>query len=204
MGVAVAEAHKRAAGPRCARLSPCSCEGWKTWSVDTDVWRLADYARQSSYSDPGRHAGLFDDVPPTIESVSAMSRNIVVHYRAAGVDLPPQSRPDVDLRWIEAILTTDQHRHHVPLDQERPVEHRVQGCCRDHSLLAIAALRHHDVPAQSGRIRLLPGRRLARRPRRRRGLGGGLLATVRSRGCRVRYRRCRTRPTSLLHLTVRS
>ena len=117
--------------------------------MDTDVWRLADYVRQSSYSDPGRHAGLFDDVPPTIASVSAMSRNIVVHYRAAGVDLPPQSRPDVDLRWIEEILTTDQDRHHVPLDTERPAANRVQGCCRDHSLLAIAALRHHGVPARS-------------------------------------------------------
>jgi hypothetical protein len=78
-----------------------------------------------------------------------MSRNIVVHYRAAGVDLPAQSRPDVDLRWIEAILTTDQRRHHAPLDNDRPVEARVQGCCRDHSLLAVAALRHHNVPARS-------------------------------------------------------
>src|SRR5213076_2445200 len=26
---------------------------------------------------------------------------------------------------------------------------RVQGCCRDHSLLAVAALRHHRVPART-------------------------------------------------------
>ena len=68
--------------------------------------------------------------------------NVVVHYRASGRELPQQSRSDVDLRWIEAILATDQRRHHdAPLDSERPVEARVQGCCRDHSLLAVAALR---------------------------------------------------------------
>ncbi len=78
-----------------------------------------------------------------------MARNVIVHYRAAGVDLPRQSRRDVDLRWVEAILSTDRERHHAPLDEERPVEARVQGCCRDHSLLAVAALRHHDVPART-------------------------------------------------------
>ena len=78
-----------------------------------------------------------------------MARNVVVHYRASGVDLPRQTRRDVDLRWIESILSTDQERHHAPLDKERPVEARVQGCCRDHSLLAVAALRHHNVPART-------------------------------------------------------
>ena len=117
--------------------------------MDADALRLAEYARQSRYSDPGRHAELFDDVPPTVESVSAMARNVVVHYQASGVDLPRQSQRDVDLRWIDAILSTDQERHHAPLGTERPVEARVQGCCRDHSLLAVAALRHHNVPART-------------------------------------------------------
>jgi hypothetical protein len=111
--------------------------------------RVADYARQTVCSDPGLYGDLFDDIEPTIESVSAMARNIVVHYKSAGVALPTQSRHDVDLRWVDAILATDQEKHHAPLDQERPVESRVQGCCRDHSLLAITALRHHNVPARS-------------------------------------------------------
>jgi hypothetical protein len=115
---------------------------------DRGVW-VAECATQSAYSDPGCHAELFDDVQPTIASVSAMARNLVVHYQASGLDLPQQLRRDVDLRWVEAIVATDQRRHRAPLDAERPVEARVQGCCRDHSLLAIAALRHHHVPARS-------------------------------------------------------
>jgi hypothetical protein len=117
--------------------------------VTVDGLRLAEYARQSTYSDPGCYAELFDDVEPTIASVSRMARDVVVHYRASGRELSQQSRADVDLRWVEAILATDQRRHHTPLDSERPVEARVQGCCRDHSLLAVAALRHHKVPART-------------------------------------------------------
>ena len=110
---------------------------------------VAGYATQSPYSDPGRHTRLLDDVPPTPEAVSAMARNVVVHYQASGVELPAATRPDVDLRWVEAIFETDQRRHHAPLARERPVAARVQGCCRDHSLLAVAALRHHGVPART-------------------------------------------------------
>src|ERR687898_951834 len=31
----------------------------------------------------------------------------------------------------------------------RRTEDLVQGCCRDHTLLAVAALRHHGMPARS-------------------------------------------------------
>ena len=115
-----------------------------------DGWgRVSDDAQQSLYSDPGEYASLFDTVEPTIAGVSAMARNLIVHYQASGVELPAESRRDIDLRWIEPILGTDQQRHHAPLDRERPAEARVQGCCRDHCLLAVAALRHHGVPART-------------------------------------------------------
>jgi hypothetical protein len=78
-----------------------------------------------------------------------MSRNVVAHYRAQASELPESSRPDVSLRWIEAVLATDQDRNRAPLTAERQVADRVEGCCRDHALLAVAALRHHGVPARS-------------------------------------------------------
>lgn len=78
-----------------------------------------------------------------------MARNVVAHYRASAEALPDESRDDISLRWIDAILETDQGRHNWPLTVDRPIEQRVQGCCRDHTLLAIAALRHHGVRARS-------------------------------------------------------
>jgi Transglutaminase-like superfamily len=117
--------------------------------MTTDPPAIVDHAAQSSYSDPGQWAGLFDDITPTVTSVSTMSRNLVAHYRAQAAELPDSSRDDISLRWTDAILDIDQRRHNAPLTDERAVGERVQGCCRDHTLLALSALRHHEVPARS-------------------------------------------------------
>ncbi len=117
--------------------------------MSTDPLAVVDHSVHTPYSDPGTWADLFDEVEPTIHAVSAMARNVVVHYRASGRELPEHSRQDISLRWVGAILETDQSRHHEPLAVERPPTDRVQGCCRDHTLLSVAALRHHGVPARS-------------------------------------------------------
>jgi len=109
---------------------------------------VGDHTRQTEYSDPGEWAVLFDAIDPTVEAVSAMARNVVAHYRAQAAELPESSRGDISLRWVVAILDTDQHRNPQPLTVERAVSKRVQGCCRDHSLLAVTALRHHGIPAR--------------------------------------------------------
>jgi hypothetical protein len=107
------------------------------------------HARQSPYSDPGRFAHRFDDIDPTVEVVSSLARNLIVHYRTRNWGLPAASVTDINLRWVAEILATDHHRHGQPLTLPRPAERRVQGCCRDHTLLAVAVLRHHGVPARS-------------------------------------------------------
>ena len=117
--------------------------------MTTDPPAVIDHSVQSACSDPRRWAGLFDAITPTPASVSGMARNLVAHYRAQAGELPESSRDDVALRSIDAILDTDQRRHNEPLTTERAVGDRVQGCCRDHTLLAVSALRHHGVPARS-------------------------------------------------------
>jgi hypothetical protein len=108
-----------------------------------------DLVQQSPFSDPARLGGLFDDIAPTVEAVSDVARNVIVHYREAASVLPDGTRDDINLRWIDDILAVDQFRHGTPLIEERPEAHRVQGCCRDHSLLSVAILRHHGVPART-------------------------------------------------------
>lgn len=56
---------------------------------------------------------------------------------------------EVDARWVERILDIDQRRFGVPLHVPRPEAERVVGCCRDVTLLTVAALRHHGVSARS-------------------------------------------------------
>ena len=119
--------------------------------MTSDAPSVVDHSAHSVYSDPGGWASLFDEVEPGIEAVSVMARNVVAHYRAQADELPTSSRDDISLRWVDAILATDQRRHGTPLATERVVRDRVQGCCRDHTLLAVAALRHHGVAAR-GRV----------------------------------------------------
>ncbi|MET7865332.1 transglutaminase domain-containing protein [Micromonospora taraxaci] len=108
-----------------------------------------DYRQHSPYSDPGRHAALLDAVPADIATVAATVRNVIVHYRAGGVELPPDRLEEVNCRWVDRILDTDQSRFPLPLAAERPAADRVAGCCRDHTMLSVAVLRQHGIPSRS-------------------------------------------------------
>lgn len=110
---------------------------------------LDDYRKHSPYSDPGRHGGLLDAVATDIPTVAATVRNVIVHYRAGGVELPDDRLEEVNCRWVDRILDTDQSRFPLPLAAERPAVDRVAGCCRDHTLLSVAVLRQHGIPSRS-------------------------------------------------------
>jgi hypothetical protein len=91
---------------------------------------LAAFARQSVYSDPGRHARVLAVVPSDIETICETSRNVIAHYRAELADILPEERRDeIDSRWLEVILDIDQQRHQLPLTHDRPITGRVAGCC---------------------------------------------------------------------------
>lgn len=107
------------------------------------------YSQHSRYSDPGAHAQLLQAVPPDLSTVCAVAQNTIAHYRAASVPLPSSSNADINARWLSRILDLDQQRHGMPLQHERPEAERVQGCCRDHTLLAVSILRQHGIPARS-------------------------------------------------------
>ena len=117
--------------------------------MTTDPSAVVDHAAQSSYSDPGRWRDSSTTSHPPSLRCRRCRANLVAHYRAQAAELPDSSRDDISLRWTDAILDIDQRRHNAPLTDEHAVGERVQGCCRDHSLLAISALRRHDVPARS-------------------------------------------------------
>ncbi len=110
---------------------------------------LAAYATNTAYSDPGANAGLLAGLPTEPAGLSAVARNVIVHYRASACELPASSRDDIDGRWLETMLDTDQRRHPKPLTEPRPEPQRVQGCCRDHTLFCVGALRTNGVPARS-------------------------------------------------------
>jgi hypothetical protein len=113
------------------------------------VRSVVDHAVHTPYSDPGRHAALLVDVPTDPPGLSAVARNVIVHYRASGHELPVETRDEINARWLEDTLAADQRRHPWPLATPRNVTDRVQGCCRDHSLFCVGALRSHGIPART-------------------------------------------------------
>jgi Transglutaminase-like superfamily len=113
------------------------------------VAAVIDHAAHTAYSDPGEYGALVGELPIDPGALSAVARNMVVHYRASGHELPESTRDEINSRWVERILAADQSRHPEPLDEPRLLTDRVQGCCRDHTLFCVAALREHAIPARS-------------------------------------------------------
>jgi len=114
---------------------------------------LHDYTQQSPYSDPREYAGLLttlpSDQPADLGKLAAVVRNLIGHYRAAKVPYPPERLKEVDNRWIDRMLAADRSRFDTSLDAPRAEADRVVGCCRDFTLLTVAALRAGGVPARS-------------------------------------------------------
>lgn len=107
------------------------------------------YLRHSEFSDPGRHRARIAALPGDLAALNAASRNVIGHYRAELEDLPEARWSEVDSRWLETILDVDAGRHEAPLDVPRSLNDRVAGCCRDHSLFVVGALRDRAIPARN-------------------------------------------------------
>lgn len=107
------------------------------------------FARHSAYSDPGRFAHLLEALPPGPEAAGAAARNLIMHYRGSGIDVPVERRHEIDCRWVDAILEVDQRRHGTALMEPRELADRVAGCCRDFALFAVSVLRQQGIPART-------------------------------------------------------
>jgi len=110
---------------------------------------LAAYATHSPYSDPGPFRPLLSALPADTAAVQEAACNAVIHYRGRAGELFDGQDADIDLRWMADILRVAQERSAAPLTHPRPAHEQVAGCCRDHTLLAVAALREHGIPARS-------------------------------------------------------
>ncbi|MEU4608702.1 transglutaminase domain-containing protein [Kribbella sp. NPDC023972] len=108
-----------------------------------------DYAVQTSYSDPGVYAHLYDALPDDVAGIAAVIRNLVIHYRGGGIQFTGDRLAEIDHRWVSSMLATDQKRNGKPLAEPRDPFDRIVGCCRDYTLLTVSALRHKGIPARS-------------------------------------------------------
>jgi hypothetical protein len=106
------------------------------------------YATQSAMSDPGKYAYLFDSLPDDIPGLCRVVQGIYVHYYS-GTKFPPSHKRQVDTRNMSKILAKIVEMDERPLTEERHVQRRFVGCCRDASLLLCSMLRHRGIPART-------------------------------------------------------
>ncbi|MEU8185973.1 transglutaminase domain-containing protein [Micromonospora carbonacea] len=109
----------------------------------------SSWSVHSVYSDPGRHRALFAELRGEVPRICAAARNVIAHYRIELPELPPARHDEIHSRWLEAILELDQERHPGPLTTPRATAEKVAGCCRDHVLFVVGALRDRGVAARS-------------------------------------------------------
>ncbi|MFO7584773.1 MAG: transglutaminase-like domain-containing protein, partial [Anaerolineales bacterium] len=66
-----------------------------------------------------------------------------------GLKLTPEREAEVQLRTMEKRLARALELDPHPLTESRPLDKKLVGNCRDHSLLLVAMLRHQGVPARA-------------------------------------------------------
>lgn len=113
----------------------------------TDVFRV-----QSPVTDPGPHASALAGLPDDVGELVRVVQGLMVHVFWAGrrgLELPPERQDEVNLRTVAAFLDRALELDPSPLEVRRPLERRVVGNCRDHTVLLTAALRARGVPARA-------------------------------------------------------
>jgi transglutaminase superfamily protein len=110
------------------------------------------FTQHGSISDPGIYTSLFDNLPTAIPELVKLVQGITIHVfwtERYGFKAPPARMDELQLRSVEKRLARTLELDPRPLTEPRPVEKKLLGNCRDHSLLMVAILRHQGVPARA-------------------------------------------------------
>lgn len=111
------------------------------------------YTQQSSFTDPGEYATVWDQVEPTPPAMKAAIQPLLFHYRAHGDyaenGIAPERITEADLRYSGDMLARINEMEPIVPGQQRNPSHRMVGCCRDWALLFVSLARHHGFAARS-------------------------------------------------------
>lgn len=110
------------------------------------------YTTQSPITDPGEHAGLFDDIPCDVSGICRVVQGLIIPFDeedAFDYSIPEDRFTDVDARYVTKMLEKIIELDDRPLTEPRPLEKRFVGCCRDFAVLFCAMARHQGIPARA-------------------------------------------------------
>jgi hypothetical protein len=110
------------------------------------------YMKPIAMSDPGRHAALFDGLPRNPGALAKTVQGLLIHQHVAsayGVTLSNDQQAQSHIRAVEKILDEVVTRDDRPLSILRAASKRQVGVCRHFTLLHVAMLRTHGIPARA-------------------------------------------------------
>ncbi|MBL8102166.1 MAG: transglutaminase domain-containing protein [Anaerolineales bacterium] len=110
------------------------------------------FTQQGLISDPGTRKSLFENLPTSISELVKIVQGVTIHVfwtERYGFKPAPERVDDLQLRSMEKRLTRTLELDPRPITEARPVEKKLLGNCRDHSLLLVAMLRHLGIPARA-------------------------------------------------------
>ena len=112
---------------------------------------VSGYLRQSPFTSPGSRQVLFDPLPRDAFGLSKVVQGLLVHYRDSSLtsaQIPKKRIREVNLRYVDRMLERLMELDSSPLNQPRPVDRRLIGCCRDFATLFTSMARHKGIPTR--------------------------------------------------------
>ena len=111
------------------------------------------YRQQSSYTEPGKYAYLYETLPESLSELSSLIQSQYIHLLA---ELPsyseviPKERWDESLKYptVQSVLKGLLSYDSRGLVRDRKPEHRLVLGCRDYALLLASILRYRGIPAR--------------------------------------------------------
>jgi hypothetical protein len=112
----------------------------------------AFYSAPCAYSSAGSQAPLLDDLPGDPASLARIVQGLMMHEHVApayGLTLDAEQHGQAHVRSVEGMLRGIVGRDPRPLSVSREADERQVGVCRHFTLLHVAMLRRHGVPARA-------------------------------------------------------
>jgi hypothetical protein len=113
---------------------------------------LTYFTQQGRMSDPGTYISVFENLPTSILDLVKLVQGITIHVFWAeryGLKVPPERMDELQLRSMEKRLARTIELDPHPLIEKRPLDKKLLGNCRDHSVLLASLLRHQGIPARA-------------------------------------------------------
>jgi len=113
---------------------------------------LKYFSQQGRMSDPGSCASLYENLPTSIPDLVKLVQGVTIHVfwtERYGFKAPIERMGELQLRSMERRLARTLEFDGRPLTEPRPIEKKLLGNCRDHSLLLASLLRHQGIPARA-------------------------------------------------------